>query len=109
MKSGWQRHSQNVFTNKILTQFWGGPPWDIVVWREIVDLDAGIILEDKPKETSTKRDLANTLGKKMNLKITLYTDVDSHPTQSPDPGEFHTIAEDVIDKSYNYVIDELSD
>ena len=93
---------------KFLTQLRGGPPWDIVVWREIVDLDAGIILEDKPKETITKRDLTNTLGKKMNLKITLYTDVDSQPTQSPDPGEFHTMAEDVIDESYNYVIDELS-
>ena len=63
-----------------------------------MDLDAGIILEDKPKETITKRDLTNILGKKMNLKITLYTDVDSQPTQSPDPGEFHTTVEDVIDE-----------
>ena len=101
MKSGWQRHSQNVFTNKFLTQLRGGPPWDIVVWREIVDLDAGIILEDKPKETITKRDLTNTLGKKMDLKITLYTDIDSHPTQSPDPGEFRTTAEDVVDEVSN--------
>ena len=45
----------------------------------------------------------------MNFKITLYTDVDSQPTQSPDPGEFHTMAEDVIDEFNNYVIDELSD
>ena len=108
MKSGWQCHSRNVFTNKFLAQLTGGPPWVAVVWREIVDLDTGIVLEDKPKELINKEDLTNTLAKKMNLKITLYTDVDPHPTQLPDPGEFHTIAEDVIDESYNYVIDELS-
>ena len=45
--------------------------------------------------------MTNTLGKKMNLKITLYADVDSHPTQSPDPGEFHVTAEDVYDEFSN--------
>ena len=98
MKSGWQCHSRNVFTNKFLTQLTGGPPWDVVVWREIVDLDAGIVLEDKPKDLINKRDLTNTLGKKLNFRITLYTDVVSHPTQSPDPSEFHTTAEDVFDE-----------
>ena len=101
MKSGWQCHSRNVFTNKFLTQLTGGPPWDAVVWREIVDLDAGIVLEDEPKESINKRDLINTVGKKMNFKITLYTDVDSHPTQSPDPGEFHTAADEVFDEFSN--------
>ena len=81
-----------------MTQLTGGPPWDAVVWREIVDLDAGIVLEDKPKDLINKRDLTKTLGKKMKLKIALDTDVDSHPTQSPDPGEFHTTAADVIDE-----------
>ena len=98
MKSGWRRLSRNVFTNKFLTQFMGGPPRDAVVWREITDLDVGIVLEDKPKESINKRDLTNTLGKKMNLKITLHTDVDSHPTPSPDLGEFHMSAEDVYDE-----------
>ena len=97
MKSGWQRHSRNIFTNKFLTQLMGGPPWDAVVWRETVDLDAGIVLEDKPKELINKRDLTNTLGKKMNLKITLHTDADSHPSQSPDLGETGAPAEDVRD------------
>ena len=101
----WQRQGQNIFTNEFLTQLRGGPPSDAVMWREVMDLDASIVLEDKPKETITKRDVTKTLGKKMNFKITLYTDVDPHPTQSPDPGEFHTIAEDVIDESYNYAID----
>ena len=98
MKNGWQSHSRNVFTNKFLTQLTGGRPWDAVAWREIVDLDAGIVLEDKPKELINKRDLTNTLGKKMNLNITLYTDVDSHPTQSPDLGEPNVPAEDVYDE-----------
>ena len=34
MKSGWQRHSRNVFTNKFLTQLMGGPPWDAVILLE---------------------------------------------------------------------------
>ena len=47
--------------------------------------------------------MTNTPGKKMNLNIALYTDVDSHPTheqeqQSPDHGEFHMPAEDVYDE-----------
>ena len=56
-----------------------------------------MVLEDKPKESINKRNLTNTFGKKMNLKITLYTDVDSHPTQSPDLGGCHVPAEDVYD------------
>ena len=48
--------------------------WDNVVWREIFDVDAGIVLEDKAKEIISKRDLHKTLGRKMTLKITMYTD-----------------------------------
>ena len=41
---------------------------------EIVDVDAGIVLEDKPKEIMSTRDLHKTLGRKLALKITMYTD-----------------------------------
>ena len=79
MKREWNSQSKIVFTGKFLTALPGGPPWEDVTWREIVDIDTGIVLEDKPKEAITKRDMTKFLGKKMNLKITLYADKDSYP------------------------------
>ena len=52
----------------------GSPEWDEVVWREVMDVDAKTMLEDKPKESITKRDMTRILDRKMNLKFTLYTD-----------------------------------
>ena len=91
-------HSRVVLTNKFLTELKQGPPWGAVTWREIVDIDTGIVFEDKPKEAITKRDMTKTLGKKMNLKITLYADKDSYPClpepRSSEPG---APQEDVLD------------
>ena len=75
MKAGWTAHTRRINTNKFVTSFGkDGPLWDNVVWREIFDVEAGIVLEDKPKDLITKRDLHKTLGRKMTLKITFYTD-----------------------------------
>ena len=75
MKDEWTAYTRYVLTNKYMTSFGkGGPSWDDVVWREIVDVDTGIVLEDKPKEIITKRDIHKTLDRRMTLKITLHTD-----------------------------------
>ena len=91
MKKEWQCHSRNVFMNS-------GTPWSEVTWREVVDLDTGIVLEDKPKEAINKREMTKTLGKKMHLKISLHTDKDSYPylpvPRSSEPGASQ---EDVYD------------
>ena len=61
-------------------------------------MDEDIMLEDKPKEMISKKDVNRTLGKKMNLKITLYTDdADSHPEPSSGHGDFHQQADEVLD------------
>ena len=98
MKSKWQKHERTVYTDKFLHQLRGGPQSDAVVWREIYDVDENIMLEDKPKEMISKKDVTRTLGKKMNLKITLYTDdADSYPEPSPSPGDFHQPVDEVFD------------
>ena len=76
MKAGWTAHVRRMKTDRYVTTLGidGGPSWDDVVWREIFDVEAGMILEDKPKDLITKRDLHKTLGKRMTLKITFYTD-----------------------------------
>ena len=68
------------------------------MWREIYDIDGDIMLEDKPKEMISKKDINRTLGKKMNLKITLYTDdADYHPNLSVNSDGFHQQADEVSD------------
>ena len=75
MKAGWTAHTRRINTNQFVTSFGkDGPLWDNVVWREIFDVDAGIVLEDKAKDLISKRDLHKTLERRMTLKITLYTD-----------------------------------
>ena len=63
-----------------------------------MDIDAGIVLEDKPKEAITKRDMTKVLGKKMNLKITLFADKDSYPCspehRDSEPGALQTDVEE---------------
>jgi len=103
MKSKWQKHERTIYTNKFMHQLRGGPQWDAVVWREIYDVDEDIMLEDKPKEMISKKDVNRTLGKKMNLKITLYTDdADSHPEPSSGHGDFHQKADEVFDDEGHY-------
>jgi len=98
MKIQWQKHERTVYTDKFMHQLRGGPQWDAVVWREIYDIDGDIMLEDKPKEMISKKDVNRTLGKKMNLKITLYTDdADSHPNLSTNSDGFHQQADEVSD------------
>ena len=103
MKSEWTSQSKIVFTGKFLTALPGGPPWKDVTWREIVDIDTGIVLEDKPKEAITKRDETRVLGKKMNLKITLFADKDSYPCspgrRDGEPGTLQTDIEENLDGS----------
>ena len=75
MKAGWSAHTRRINTNKFVTSFGkDGPLWDNVVGREIFDVDAGIMLEDKAKDVISKRVLHKTLGRKMTLKIIMYTD-----------------------------------
>ena len=97
MKDEWTAYTRYVLTNKYMTSFGkGGPSWDDVVWREIVDADTGIVLEDKPKEIITKRDLHKVLERRMTLKITLYTDTkpklpehrNSEPGDFPETGDY---------------------
>ena len=98
MKSKWQKHERTIFTNKFMHQLRGGPQWDAVVWREIYDVDENIMLEDKPKEMISKKDVNRTLGKKMNLRITLYTDdADSHLEPSSGHGDVHQRPDEVSD------------
>ena len=75
MKAEWKAYTRTVVTNRLMTTFGkGGPSWDDVVWREVLDVDANLMLEDKPKEIISKRESNKTLGRKMKLNITMYTD-----------------------------------
>ena len=93
MKEEWQAYTRNIVTNKFMTSFGNGSPsWDDVVWREVIDADTVIVLEDKPKEIISKRDLHKTLGRQMTLKITLYTDTKPKlPEHSSELGDFPEI------------------
>ena len=91
MKAELNAYTRTVVTNKLMTTFGkDGPSWDDVVWREVIDVDANLVLEDKPKEISSKRDVNNTLGRKMKLNITLYTDTkpESPVHRSSGSGDF---------------------
>ena len=75
MMAEWKAYTRTVVTNKLMTTFGNdGPSWDDVVWREVFDVDANLMLEDKPKEIISKRDANKTLGRNMKLNISLYTD-----------------------------------
>ena len=100
MKDDWTAYARNVVTNKYMTSFGkGSPSWDDVVWREIVDVDTGIVLEDKPKEIISRRNLHKTLGRKMTLNIILYTDTKPKlPEHNSELGDFPEIGDYSMDR-----------